>query len=57
MTDGLPLEAEIRRRIAAAGPMPVAEYMMLCLTDSEYGYYTKRDPIGTRGDSQVPVTK
>jgi NADH dehydrogenase [ubiquinone] 1 alpha subcomplex assembly factor 7 len=50
MTDGLPLEAEIRRRIAAAGPMPVAEYMMLCLTDSEYGYYTTRDPIGTRGD-------
>ena len=33
MADVLPLEAEIRRRIAAAGPMPVAEYMALCLTD------------------------
>jgi NADH dehydrogenase [ubiquinone] 1 alpha subcomplex assembly factor 7 len=46
----LPLEAEIRRRIAAAGPMPVAEYMTLCLTDSEHGYYTTRDPLGARGD-------
>ena len=30
----LPLEAEIRRRIAAAGPMPVDEYMALCLVRS-----------------------
>ena len=27
-----PLEAEIRRLIAVAGPMPVADYMPLCLT-------------------------
>ena len=27
-----PLESEIRRLIAAAGPMPVADYMRLCLT-------------------------
>jgi NADH dehydrogenase [ubiquinone] 1 alpha subcomplex assembly factor 7 len=45
-----PLESEIRRRIAAAGPMPVSEYMALCLFDQEYGYYTTRDPIGARGD-------
>jgi NADH dehydrogenase [ubiquinone] 1 alpha subcomplex assembly factor 7 len=45
-----PLEAEIRRRIAAAGPMPVAEYMALCLADPEHGYYTTRDPLGLRGD-------
>ena len=45
-----PLEVEIRRRIAAAGPMPVAEYMGLCLFDSEHGYYTTRDPFGARGD-------
>mgnify|MGYP000704596584 CR=1 FL=1 len=45
-----PLETEIRRRIAAAGPMPVAEYMALCLTDSEHGYYTTRDPFGAQGD-------
>jgi NADH dehydrogenase [ubiquinone] 1 alpha subcomplex assembly factor 7 len=50
MADVLPLETEIRRRIAAAGPMPVAEYMTLCLTDSEHGYYTTRDPLGARGD-------
>ena len=50
MTDIPPLEAEIRRRIAVAGPMPVNEYMTLCLTDSEHGYYTTRDPFGARGD-------
>ena len=50
MTDVLPLEAEIRRRIAAAGAMPVNEYMTLCLTDGEHGYYTTRDPLGARGD-------
>jgi len=50
MSDMPPLETEIRRRIAAAGPMPVAEYMTLCLADSEHGYYTTRDPFGARGD-------
>jgi NADH dehydrogenase [ubiquinone] 1 alpha subcomplex assembly factor 7 len=50
MADILPMEAEIRRRIAAAGPMPVAEYMALCLADPAHGYYTTRDPLGLRGD-------
>ena len=50
MDDSSPLEAEIRRRIAAAGPMPVGEYMALCLTDRAHGYYTTRDPLGERGD-------
>jgi SAM-dependent MidA family methyltransferase len=50
MSEILPLETEIRRRIAVAGPMPVAEYMALCLADSEHGYYTTRDPLGARGD-------
>ena len=51
MTDAiLPLESEIRRRIAAAGPMPVGEYMALCLGDPEHGYYITRDPLGARGD-------
>ena len=45
-----PLESEIRRRIAVAGPMPVAEYMALCLFDHGHGYYTTRDPFGARGD-------
>jgi SAM-dependent MidA family methyltransferase len=50
MAETPPLEAEIRRRIAAAGPMPVDEYMALCLGDPDQGYYTTRDPLGTRGD-------
>ncbi len=45
-----PLEAEIRRLISIAGPMPVAEYMRLCLTHPQYGYYVTRDPIGADGD-------
>ena len=45
-----PLEAEVRRRIAAAGPMPVAQFMTLCLTHPQHGYYVTRDPIGAKGD-------
>jgi NADH dehydrogenase [ubiquinone] 1 alpha subcomplex assembly factor 7 len=45
-----PLDAEIRARIAAAGPMPVAEFMALCLYDSDHGYYNKRLPFGATGD-------
>ena len=41
-----PLENEIRRLIAVAGPMPVADYMRLCLTHPQYGYYVTRDPLG-----------
>ncbi len=50
MTQMGPLEADIRRRIALAGPMPVGEYMALCLSHPQYGYYTSGDPIGARGD-------
>ncbi len=45
-----PIEAEIRRRITAAGPMPVAQFMSLCLTHPQHGYYITRDPFGARGD-------
>ncbi len=45
-----PLEAEIRRRIALAGPMPVRQYMELCLSHPVHGYYTTRDPLGRDGD-------
>ena len=45
-----PLETEIRRRIAARGPISVAEYMALCLAHPQHGYYTTRDPFGVRGD-------
>jgi len=45
-----PLENEIRRLIGVAGPMPIAEYMRLCLTHPQYGYYINRDPLGGGGD-------
>jgi len=45
-----PLENEIRRLIAIAGPMSIAEYMRLCLTHPQYGYYVTRDPLGADGD-------
>ena len=50
MSQPSPLENEIRRLIAAAGPMPVARYMSLCLTHPTYGYYISRDPFGAQGD-------
>src|SRR5512141_2694553 len=50
MDETTPLETDIRRRIAAAGAMPVGEFMTLCLTDRAHGYYTTRDPLGERGD-------
>jgi NADH dehydrogenase [ubiquinone] 1 alpha subcomplex assembly factor 7 len=45
-----PLDAVIRARIARGGPMPVADYMALCLYDPEHGYYTSRMPFGAKGD-------
>jgi SAM-dependent MidA family methyltransferase len=45
-----PLEIEIRRRITAAGPMPIGNYMSLCLADPQHGYYVTRDPFGRGGD-------
>src|ERR1700691_398237 len=45
-----PLEAEIRRLIGVPVPMPVADYMRICLTHPRFGYYTTRDPLGARGD-------
>jgi NADH dehydrogenase [ubiquinone] 1 alpha subcomplex assembly factor 7 len=45
-----PLEAEIRRLIAVAGPMLVADFMRVCLTHSQYGYYLTHEPIGAAGD-------
>src|SRR5256714_15229044 len=50
VAEDLPLEAEIRRRIESAGSLPVAQYMALCLTHPEHGYYCKRTPIGAGGD-------
>jgi NADH dehydrogenase [ubiquinone] 1 alpha subcomplex assembly factor 7 len=45
-----PLEAELRRIIAADGPMSVATFMGLCLGHPVHGYYPTRDPFGRAGD-------
>ncbi len=45
-----PLAERLVRRIAATGPMTVAEVMAECLLDPVHGYYTTRDPLGRAGD-------
>jgi NADH dehydrogenase [ubiquinone] 1 alpha subcomplex assembly factor 7 len=45
-----PLEAEIRRLISIAGPMPIAQYIATCLCHPIHGYYMTRDPFGAAGD-------
>ena len=40
----------IARRIATEGPMSLAEYMSVCLTHPQHGYYTQRNPLGAAGD-------
>ncbi len=50
MAEPAPLEAVIRRLIALAGPMPVAEFMRHCLGHPQHGYYTAHDPFGSSGD-------
>src|ERR1051326_402205 len=45
-----PLEAELRRMIAADGPISVATFMGLSLGHPVHGYSTTRDPFGRAGD-------
>ncbi len=45
-----PLQEKIRKRIADHGPMTIAEYMGLCLSDPEHGYYMRQQPFGAKGD-------
>ncbi|MDF0597831.1 class I SAM-dependent methyltransferase [Psychromarinibacter halotolerans] len=45
-----PLAGLLARRIAATGPLTVADYMADCLLHPEHGYYTTRDPFGVAGD-------
>lgn len=44
------LKTRIAELIDAVGPVPVSEYMALCLFDPEDGYYTTREPFGAAGD-------
>jgi SAM-dependent MidA family methyltransferase len=45
-----PLKAKILELIREQGPIPVAEYMRIALSDPEHGYYMRRDPFGVTGD-------
>lgn len=45
-----PLAALLARRIAATGPVTLADYMAECLLNPEHGYYATRDPLGAAGD-------
>ncbi len=45
-----PLGEQLARRIRAAGPLSVAEYMAAALGHPQHGYYTRRDPLGVAGD-------
>ena len=45
-----PLERIIRERIAQEGGLRVADYMALCLSHPQHGYYPTRQPFGEAGD-------
>ncbi|WP_333828505.1 class I SAM-dependent methyltransferase [Pararhodobacter sp.] len=44
------LAEKLKARIAATGPLTLAEYMADCLLDPQHGYYATRDPLGAGGD-------
>ncbi|WP_299610801.1 SAM-dependent methyltransferase [uncultured Tateyamaria sp.] len=44
------LRDDLAARIAAQGPITVAEYMAEALLHPTYGYYSTRDPLGAEGD-------
>ncbi|WP_321447285.1 class I SAM-dependent methyltransferase [uncultured Cohaesibacter sp.] len=44
------LKERLKRMIRATGPISVADYMSLCLSDPQDGYYTSQQPIGSAGD-------
>lgn len=45
-----PLERRLKATIQLTGPMSVADWMALCLSDPEHGYYMAREPFGAEGD-------
>ena len=47
MTD---LRNQFIARIAAIGPLTLAEFITDCLLHPKYGYYTTRTPFGRAGD-------
>lgn len=45
-----PLARMIAAQIRLSGPMPLHDYMRLCLLHPQHGYYATRDPFGAQGD-------
>lgn len=45
-----PLLTLIKTQIVESGPLSVADYMELCLSHPEHGYYMKHTPFGREGD-------
>lgn len=45
-----PLADLLRRRIAQAGPISIADFMAEALGHPDHGYYMTRDPLGAAGD-------
>ena len=37
-------------QINRAGPIRISDYMEICLMHPKCGYYSKKDPFGTKGD-------
>jgi len=50
MTGDNRLLNRLRQQIERNGPISVADYMRICLTDPDYGYYTTSQTIGRDGD-------
>jgi NADH dehydrogenase [ubiquinone] 1 alpha subcomplex assembly factor 7 len=44
------LENLLREQIKTSGPMPVDQWMSICLGHPEHGYYTTGQPFGKQGD-------
>jgi SAM-dependent MidA family methyltransferase len=51
-TDGAPnpLLLKLRERILRDGPLPVSQFMQVCVGDPEHGYWCRGDTIGAAGD-------
>jgi len=43
-------EKHLKSIIEAQGPLTIAQFMGIALSDSKYGYYTQANPLGAKGD-------
>ena len=44
------LNEKIIKKIKKFGPIPLDEFMTICLYDKKLGYYSSKNPIGCKGD-------